>query len=448
MANHLSNFFIGYDILLFFTQIFPMPGSRKKFIQQIGAGFLLTGIPHITSAENLFDSFFDPTDFEKGGGAEDEQYWKKIAHKYYAVSKDYLNLENGYYGIQPKPVLQAFQRNITSINEGGAKFARKIYPEKAIAVKKELAAFLQVSDDEIIITRNATEALNIAIQGYPFKEGDEVLFCQLDYFSMIEAFRMLEKRGKIKVNTFDMPLIPGSEDEIVEIYRQKITDKTKVILLTHVSNINGLVIPVAKITAMAREKGIDTIVDSAHALGQVKFSLPESGSDFIGLNLHKWIGNPIGAGVLYINKNRVREMNVLFGDVNTSDESINKLAHFGTTPFAVTMTIPDSIAFHRLIGIEKISARLHYLKSIWIDGLKDVNAVEIVSPRNMTGAIAAFRIRDKKVSEVADYLYKQHNILTVNRALGKDGCIRVTPAIYTSADDMKKFINAVKAYIG
>ena len=424
-----------------------MLNSRKKFIQQIGAGFLLTGLPSIVSAKNLFDARIDVTDFEKGGGAVDEQYWKKIAHKYYGVSKDYINLENGYYGIQPKPVLQAFQKNIASINAGGAKFARKIYPEQATAVKKELAAFLQVSDEEIIITRNATEALNIAIQGYPFKEGDEVLFCQLDYFSMIEAFRMLEKRGRIKVNTFEMPLLPAGEDEIVEQYRQQITDKTRVILLTHVSNINGLIVPVAKIAAMAREKGVDTIVDSAHALGQVKFSLPELGSHFIGLNLHKWIGNPIGAGVLYVKKERIKEMNVLFGDVNTAEESISKLAHFGTTSFAVTMTIPASIAFHKLMGIEKISARLHYLKSLWIDELKDVNEVEVVSPKDMSCAIAAFRVRHKKVADVADYLYTQHNILTVNRALGKEGCIRVTPAIYTSADDVKKFTNAVKAYV-
>ena len=425
-----------------------MFNSRKKFIQQIGAGLLFTGIPSVAPAEKLFEGAVDPADFEGDGAANDEQYWKKIAHKYYIVSRDYINLENGYYGIQPKPVLQAYQKNITSVNAEGARFARKVYPEKVTAIKKELAAFLQASDEEIIITRNATEALNIAIQGYPFKEGDEVLICQLDYFSMIEAFRMLEKRGKIKVNAFDMPLLPASEDEIVELYRQKITDNTRIILLTHVSNINGLIVPVAKISAMAREKGIDTIVDSAHALGQVKFTLPELGSHFIGLNLHKWIGNPIGAGVLYIRKERIKEMNVLFGDVNTAEENINKLAHFGTTPFAVTMTIPESIAFHKLMGVEKISARLHYLKSMWIDELKQVNAVEIVSPRDMTCAIAAFRIRDKKVAETADYLFKQHNILTVNRALGKEGCIRVTPAIYTSADDIRKFVSAVKTYVG
>jgi len=422
-----------------------MQNSRKKFLQQLGAGLVMTGLPAIASAKKI-RATIDLNDFDKAGNADDEKYWKRIAHKYYDVSKDYINLENGYYGIQPKPVLQAFEKNIQLANREGARFARKIYPELSVKIKKELAAFLQVSDEEIIITRNATEALNIAIQGYPFKQGDEVLINQLDYFSMIEAFRLLERRGKIKVNAFDMPLLPANEDEIIELYKQQITDKTRVILLTHVSNINGLIVPVARIAAMAKQKGIDLITDSAHALGQIPFSLPELGSDFVGMNLHKWIGNPIGAGVLYIKKDRVKEMNVLFGDINTAEDNIGKLAHFGTTPFAVIMTIPDSIAFHKLMDVEKITKRLHYLKSIWIDELKQVNTIETVSPRDLSCAIASFGVKDKKTADVADYLFKQHTILTVNRALGKEGCIRVTPSVYTAADEIKKFVAAIKEY--
>ena len=148
--------------------------------------------------------------------------------------------------------------------------------------------------------------------------------------------------------------------------------------------------------------------------------------------------------VLYIRKERIKEMNVLFGDVNTAEDTISKLAHFGTTPFAVIMTIPDSLAFHKLMGIEKVSKRLHYLKSIWVNELKQVDKVEIVTPPELSCAIASFRVRDKKTSDVADVLFKEHNILTVGRALGKEGCIRVTPAVYTSADDVRKFVSAVK----
>ncbi|HET9055334.1 MAG TPA: aminotransferase class V-fold PLP-dependent enzyme [Chitinophagaceae bacterium] len=422
-----------------------MHQSRKKFIMQLSSGLLLAGLPgQMLKAAPVLEL----KDFANGGEADDEKFWERVAKKYYAVSSDYINLENGYYGIQPKPVLHAFQKNIIIANSQAAKFARKDFPAIASAVKKELSIFLGVSDEEIIFTRNATEALNIAIQGYPFREGDEVLLNQLDYFSMVETFRMLEKRGRIKVNAFEMPLVPANEDEIVEVYKRMITEKTRVVLLTHVSNINGLIIPVAKISRMAKEKGVDVITDSAHALGQVAFSLPDLGSDFVGMNLHKWIGNPIGAGILYIKKERIKEMNALFGDVNMPENSINKLAHFGTTPFAVIMTVPDSLSFHKQLGIERISERLHYLKSIWVNELKEHPNVELVTPgdKNLSCAIASFRIKNKTADEVADYLLKQHHIFTVSRTLGKEGCIRVTPSVYNSTDDIKSLVAAVKEY--
>ncbi|MBC7872950.1 MAG: aminotransferase class V-fold PLP-dependent enzyme, partial [Ferruginibacter sp.] len=298
-----------------------MAQDRKKFLKQVGTGLFLAGVPAWASAENNTDAIMNTNDLEQGGAATDEKFWKQVAKKYYDVAPGYINLENGYYGIQSKPVLQAYLKNIAYVNKESIRFARKVYPDTFAAIKKELAVYLGVSDEEIIITRNATESLNIAIQGYPFKHGDEVLINQLDYFSMIETFRMLEKRGKIKVKAFDMPLLTSTEEEIVEIYRAAITEKTRVILLTHVSNINGLIVPVAKIAAMAKQKGIDSITDSAHALGQIAFSLPGLGSDFVGMNLHKWIGNPIGAGLLYIKKERIKEMNALFGDITAPDDN-------------------------------------------------------------------------------------------------------------------------------
>ena len=438
--------FILLQIFLYFTQNHRMKQGRKKFLKQLGGGLLVAGIPGIAAATG--NAAFDTKDFSGEGAPDDERFWNRIAKKYYRVAPDHINLENGYYGIQPKPVLQAFQQNIITANEGAARFARKDFPGIATAVKKELAAFLEVSDEEIIITRNATEALNIAIQGYPFMPGDEVLLNQLDYFSMIETFRMLEKRGIIKVNAFEMPLLPANEEEIVAMYEKLITERTKVILLTHVSNINGLIVPVAKIAAMAKKKGIDIITDSAHALGQIKFSLPELGSDFVGLNLHKWMGNPVGAGLLYIKKGRIKEMKSLFGDVTAPEDNISKLAHFGTTPFAVIMTIPDCLAFQRMMGIERVAARLHYLKSTWLNEIKDIPNLEVVTPSHLSGAIASFRIRNKTSADVAKYLFEQHNIFTVSRILGKDGCVRVTPAIYNSADDVKKLVAAIKACAG
>lgn len=419
--------------------------SRKDFLTKLGAGFFLTNTsPTELFGQDGFDPGIDFKDLTIGGEANDEKFWKNLRKKYYNISEEYINLENGYFGVQPMPVLKAFQKNIELVNKELSRFARTEYPAVFTAIRKELSAFLHVSDEELIITKNATEALNVAIQAYPFKPGDEVILGQLDYPSVIETFQMLEKRGKIKIKYLELPLLPDNEELILNEYAKAITEKTKVIMLTHISNVNGLIIPIKKITKLAREKNIDTIVDSAHALGHIPFSIPELDADFVGMNLHKWIGNPIGAGVLYVNKKRVSEMQPFFGDTKQAENNILKLAHFGTIPFAVHLTIPTSLKFHQQLGIQRITERLHYLKNVWISELQNHDGVEIVTPARLSCGIASFRIKNRPVPESVQQLMKEFKIFTVARDIGKEKCIRVTPSVYTLENDVREFIAAIK----
>lgn len=420
-----------------------MKTTRKNFIKNLS---IAAASPSIMSTFHYKEmELLSKDNFKVNAEPEDEEYWNMISKKYFSFSKEFINLENGYFGIQANSVKEAFNIHSERLNQDLSKFARKDYPEIFKNVKKEVASFLQVEDEEIILTRNATESLNIAIQSYPFKPNDEVLLSQLDYFSMIETFQMLEKRNKLKIKTIELPLVPSTEDEIVNIYSNSITNNTKVILLTQVSNINGLIIPVEKIAKFAKGKGIDIICDSAHALGQIPFDLNKMNCDFVGMNLHKWIGNPIGAGVLYIKKIRVQEMNSFWGDVKASDNDINKLAHFGTTSFPIMSTIPDSISFHKKLGLENISNRLHYLKSIWVNAYQNHSTIKVITPasQNLSCAIASFQIKNKKPTEVADYLWNQHKIFVASRTLGTEGCIRVTPSIYNAAQDVQQLVIAL-----
>ena len=422
-----------------------MPESRKDFLTKLGAGFLLAaGSQTELFGRDGFDAGIDSTDFIGGGEANDEKFWKNLRKKYYNVSREYINLENGYFGVQSIPVLKSFQKNIEFVNKELSHFARVEYPAVFTAIRKELSVFLQVSEEELIITKNATEALNIAIQGYPFNTGDEVILNQLDYPSVIETFQMLEKRGKIKIKYLELPLLPKNEEEIINEYAKAITEKTRVIMLTHISNVNGLIVPIKRIIALAREKKIDTIVDSAHALGHIPFSIPEMDADFVGMNLHKWIGNPIGAGVLYVNKKRVNEMQPLFGDNKQAENNILKLAHFGTIPFAVHLTIPASLKFHHQLGIQRITERLHHLKNVWISEFQNDTGVEIVTPASLSCGIASFKIKNKPVPDTVQQLMKEFKIFTVARDIGKEKCIRVTPSVYTLESDVRELILAVK----
>lgn len=424
-----------------------MSSTRKEFLANLAGGVLLSTFPGLAELNHTRQIEGDKNDFNDPLDDIDERYWTSVKKKYYDVSKSFVNLENGYFGVQPKPVLRAFQQHLEILNRELAHFARAEYPEIYLSIRRELAAFLNVSHDEIIITRNATEAMNIAIQGYPFRPEDEVILSQLDYPSMIETFQMLQKRGIISVKQIELPLLPKTDDEILNIYRDAISDKTRVILLTQVSNITGLILPVNKIAALAKGRNIDTMVDSAHALGHIPFDLQNLHADFVGMNLHKWLGNPIGAGVLYIRKERVKDIQPFWGDVKAAEHDIIKLAHYGTTQFAVMLTIPTSLRFHQQIGIERISKRLHHLKSIWLSEFQNHPKVEVLTPIDpqFSCAIASFRVKNKSASETASYLMKEHKLFTVSRDLGGGSCIRVTPSLYNAESDMIKLVKALHA---
>lgn len=411
----------------------------------MGASLALSSLPYGSASIASASSQSIFTDYPGSGTPQDEKFWNGVAKKYYQVSPDFLNLENGFFGIQPKPVLEAYESYVQTVNREGALFARREFPKQFKDVQEKLASFLQVDEGELLITRNATEALNIAIQGYPWKSGDEVIVNQLDYPSMVETFQMLESRDLIQVKTFEMPLLPSSSEEILEMYKKQITPKTRVILLTQVSNITGLIVPVKEITAYAKSRGIDTITDSAHALGHIPFDLREMDSDFVGMNLHKWMGNPIGAGVLYVKKDRIADLKSFFGDKAPQNDSIKRLAHLGTTPFAVQLSIPHAITFHQMIGIARISERMQYLKALWIDEVAQHPKIEVLTPLNseLSCGIASFRIKGKTGKAVENELLEKYGIFTVARTLGEEGCIRVTPGIYTSTQEIQQLSAAL-----
>ncbi|MEM6359850.1 MAG: aminotransferase class V-fold PLP-dependent enzyme, partial [Bacteroidota bacterium] len=319
--------------------------------------------------------------FAEEGHASDEKFWKKFAKQHYNVSSDFINLENGYFGVQPNSVLKAYQANIEKVNAYSSKFMRqefyqKNYPE----IKQALADVSGVLPEELLITRNATEALNILIQGLDLKKGDEVILQHHDYHSMIETFRMLENKVGITLKFVDVPLAPKNHQEIIDIYNDAITNKTRCILVTHLTHLTGQIMPVKEISTIARSKGIDVIVDAAHSFAQIDYRFQDLNADFIGVNLHKWFGNPLGAGLMYVKKERIKDIRPLYGDSKKAIDDIDKLGHYGTPATPIVMTITEAAKFHVMVGILPKEARLRYLKEYWTQRAKNIDRVSITTP--------------------------------------------------------------------
>ena len=388
---------------------------------------------------------------------DDEVGWKAVA-KNYDVTNRITNLENGYWGIMASPVLAEYKRLTEFINKENTFFARLQWSETYRGVRETVAGFLNVEPDEIALTRGATEALQALIGGYnKLKPGDTVLYADLDYSEMKNAMRWLEIRRGVKAVklTFPEPTTERllQESDILGFYEKALAANpgTKLLLLTHLNNWTGLIIPVAKIARMAKQRGVEVILDAAHSVGQVDIKLNALGCDFIGVNLHKWVGAPIGCGVIYIKKDRIDAIDPYMGKPTESSD-INGRIDTGTLNFAAHMTIPAAIAFHNKIGTAAKEARLRYLRNLWVEPARKMKGLTVLTPDdpNMVAALTSFRLDGVVTTSgndaVTKHLAEKFGVLTIRRTGPAAGdCIRVTPSVYTSAEDVVKLVNALRS---
>lgn len=377
---------------------------------------------------------------------DDESYWSTIRRRY-SPSPDFINLENGYFGMPADPVRAAFARYQEEVDRESAFFLRTRWPARLARVKALLAAFTGAAPEELLITRSAVESLNILLQGYPFAPGDAILMARHDYDSSHDIVRMLAARRGLDVVQVDVPHDLEDEDAVVALYENAVSPRTRVLLLTHIVHRNGRIMPVARLSALARARGIAAIVDGAHALAQLDYRLTDVGAPFGAFNLHKWVGAPLGTGLLYIARDRIADIAPLYGDVTSGRDDIDKLGHVGTIPPAPVLAVEDALAFHAAVGARNKEARLRWLARRWMDAVADVPGVRLYTPRDarLHCALGAFGIDGVPAGEVARRLMETHRIFTVVRRFGDGEVVRVTPHLYSRPEDVDLLAAAIRA---
>lgn len=382
-------------------------------------------------------------------------FWRRIARQY-DLPQGVVQLENGNYGVMARPVRATYTAHLERVNRDGSFYTRRGYEQDLAAIRARTAAALGVGADEIVFTRGATEALQALIGSYArLRPGDAVLFSDLDYDAMQSAMAWLEQRRGVRVVKIALPE-PATRQGLIDAYMQAFDadPQLRLALVTHLSHRTGLVLPVAEIAEAARARGIDCIVDSAHAWGQIPFALPDLKADFVGLNAHKWIGAPLGVGILYCRKGRIADLDNYMGEPGPVDDLRTKV-HTGTANFAAFLSVPAALDFHDAIGIQRKAARLRALRDRWAEPLRDHPGLEILTPADpgLAGALTSFRLKGKTSAadarETARRLLEEHKIFTVARTgVAKGACVRVTPALFTTEDDIDRLIVALRAIAG
>ncbi len=419
--------------------------NKREFLKNIsavGLGFPLS----LGAIEKLIEENSSVSDVDL---AANEDFWRKIRGSY-RLKEDYINLENGYYCFLPQETLENYLNHIRNVNLQGSWYMRTVQWEnkkKSAAALADLAGCLP---EELIITRNTTESLDLVIAGQDWKPGDEAVMAEQDYGAMLNQFDLMADRFGIINKRVSLPNHPASDDEIIELYKSQINDRTKLLMVCHLVNITGQVLPIRKICDMAHEQGVEVMVDGAHAFAHLDFNMSDLGCDYYGTSLHKWLSVPLGAGFLYVKKGSASNLYPLFAEDERDPDDISRLNHTGTHPVHTDLAILDAIDFHKMIGIKRKEARLKFLQDYWTSRVRDLPKVIVNTPKEMErhGAIGNVGIEDVEPKELSRKLLEDHKIWTVaiNR-IGVKG-VRITPNVYTTTDELDAFIEAIKEVSG
>jgi len=381
--------------------------------------------------------------------------WERIAREY-DVTREVIQLEHGNWGMMSRPVLLAYRSMVERVNRDTSYYARRTMVGDVEAARAVMASAMGVAVEEITFTRNATEAMKTLILQYNrLKSGDAVLYADLDYDSMQTSMESLAARRGVRVIKIALPE-PATRQSLIGAYHAafQANPAIKMALLTHVSHRTGLVLPVAEIATMARERGIDVLVDAAHSVGHLDFRLPELKADFAGLNLHKWIGAPLGVGALYVRQERISAIDPDPAE-SPSATDIGARIHTGTVDYAAQLTVPAALSFQAAIGGPRREARLKVLRDRWVRPLRALPQVQILTPDdpNLYGAITSFRLRGRTSHDdnvaLAKALLDKYRIFAVHRdGLASGACVRITPALATRMSELDSLVKAIRGLAG
>lgn len=423
--------------------------SRRTFLAQTGTALALPTFLNRAQAEGLENANRQLSGLSPQQAAADEDYWAWIKNEY-TVSPNLLNLNNGGVCPQPRAVQDAHIRFYQYCNEAPSYYMWRVLDQGREALRQKLAELAGCEADELAINRNATEGLNTIIFGLDLKAGDEVILTKLDYPNMINAWKQREKREGIKLVWLNLELPQENDDYFVDKFVSAFTPRTKVVHITHIINWVGQVQPARKIADAAHKRGIEVIVDGAHSFAHLDYKIPDLGCDYYATSLHKWLCAPFGSGMMYVKKDKIKNVWALLSNNEPDGPDIRKFESLGTRSFASEMAIGTAVDFHNGIGGARKFARLHYLQRYWTDKAREMSGVTIHTPSSPKygGAIALVSVAGMTPAEVDRELFTKAKIHTTSIVWENISGVRITPNVYTSLKDLDRLVGTLNTIAG
>ena len=413
--------------------------KKRTFIKSFGAFSL---IPFFNIPSEVFDETSSIDSLKKI--SEEKELWETV-RSHYKLNPDYINLESGFYNIIPSPTLNSFINHVKRINYEGSFYMRNYLEKDKEEITNSLATLVGCKKDELIITRNTTESLDLIISGFPWMKDDEAIYADQDYGSMKQMFKQVSKRHGVVNKVISIPNHPKSDEEIVSLYENQISTKTRLIMVPHMVNITGQILPVKKICEMAHNNGIEVMVDGAHCIGHFNFKISELGCDYYGSSLHKWLAAPLGSGILYVNKKRISKIWPLIASYVEDKNDIKRLNHIGTHPVHNDLSILNAINYLNWIELKRKEKRLRFLQNYLTSALRNKSNIIINTPIESfrSCGISNVGVKGLSPSDLAKKLMLDFKIFTVAIDYANVKGCRITPNVFNTLNDLDQLIGAL-----
>lgn len=413
--------------------------DKRHFLKRFGTAAMAAPfmVPQWSAATATPAAWPDPEDADA--------FWARVRLDY-ELKPDYINLESGYYNIIPRPTLQRFLEHVREVNYQGSHYMRTVQWENKARVARRLSALVNCPPETLVITRNTTESLDLIIGGYPWKKGDEAVFAEQDYGAMRMHFRQVADRYGVVNKVVSVPLHPASDEEIVSLYEAAITPKTRLLMVCHMVNITGQILPIRKICDMAHRHGVEVLVDGAHSVAHHTVDIQALNCDYYGSSLHKWLATPLGAGLLYVRAEHIPKIWPLLAEHDREPTDIGRLNHTGTHPVHTDLAIDAAIDYLEHLGLERKQERLHALQRHWSEPLRTEPGVLVNTPSDVERhcGIGNVGIKGMDPVEMAKVLLEEFGIFTVGiKDAGVWGC-RITPNVFTTEEELDQLVAAVR----
>ena len=423
--------------------------NRRHFLSMVGKGVGLAALSSTVVASLLEDLHAATKRVEHLSPAEaamNEDFWFEIQRSF-SITRGITNLNNGGVSPSPRIVTEALCRYIWQQEDVTAYTMWSILEPQSETVRTGLAEIYGCDREEIAITRNASESLEIILMGMNLKSGDEILTTTQDYPRMLTTLRQREQREGLILRMIKVPIAPDHLDDITAEFEKALSPKTRVILISHVINLTGQVMPVKSICALAKSKGIEVIVDGAHAFAHFDFKQSDLGCDYYGTSLHKWLFAPKGTGLLFVKRDKIEKIWPLMAADKSQKNDIRKFEEIGTHPAAPRLAIGEAILYHNGIGAKRKEERLRYLSRYWMTKLKDLPNVRFHTSwePNQSCGIANVEIVGVDPGALGTYLMDKHKILTTAIIHDEFKGIRITPSVYTTLKELDRFSDVMES---